>query len=198
MTAARTPFEQDLVLLHDLLEAGPLAGKSWVIGGMLLGWAREGRILAHDDHDADFGVLAADHGALLAAFPALFAAGFSPLYRWVGSAGAPVEYSLQKGGAKFEFFLHEEVEGALECRFFGKRWPGGRLQRVEFTSRVPAQPLAPMEFLGRTWLKPANHERYLAAVYGDWRVPRPEHDYSRDDRSVVAERPWSGTWEWQP
>lgn len=196
MTARISTFEANLVLLHDVLERGPLSGRSWVIGGMLLGWAREGRILSHDGADADFGFLRADHPAFLQAAPALVAAGFRRLYRWISAAGEPVEYSFQKDGAKFEFFQHDEVEGMHELRFFARRRRGGHLARFEYVSRVPAQERGPFEFLGRTWQKPLDHARYLEAVYGDWHVPRPGHDYARDDRSVVSVRPWAGTWRW--
>ena len=47
-------FEKNLVLLNDVLQSTPLAGRLWVLGGVLIGWAREGRVLAHDSHDADF------------------------------------------------------------------------------------------------------------------------------------------------
>lgn len=196
MTQPLAGFEANLVLLHDLLEQGPLAGRTWVIGGMLLGWAREGRILPHDAGDADFGFLRADLGAFLQAVPALFAAGFRPLYRWMSNAGEAVEYSLQKDGAKFEFFLHDAVDGMHQCLFFARRWHQGRWVRFELTSRVPAQELGPFEFLGRTWRKPLDHGLYLDSVYGDWRVPRPGHDYAQDDRSVVSRTPWTGTWTW--
>jgi hypothetical protein len=183
-------FEANLRLLHDVLERSPLRGRYWVLGGMLLGWAREGRILSHDSADADFGFLSRD--ALEQAIPGLFAAGFRPLYKWIANSGEPVEWSLQKDSAKFEFFLHVPIDSLLECRFFG--WQHGA--RHEYASRVPAQELVPFEFLQRTWLKPADHDLYLTTVYGDWRTPRPEHDYTRDDRSIVSSERYFGSWEW--
>ena len=61
---------------------------------------------------------------------------------------------------------------------------------------LPAQERVPFEFRGRIWQKPLDHVLYLDTVYGDWRVPRPAHDYARDDRSVVSAQPWAGTWVW--
>src|SRR5689334_2771579 len=47
-------FEDDLRLLNDVLAATEFGPRYWVWGGMLLGWAREGRLIAHDIGDADF------------------------------------------------------------------------------------------------------------------------------------------------
>src|SRR5688500_4973529 len=53
-------LRRNLRRLHDALEQTPLAGRYWLFGGMLLGWAREGRLLRHDYRDVDFGYEAAD------------------------------------------------------------------------------------------------------------------------------------------
>jgi len=53
-----------------------------------------------------------------------------------------------------------------------------------------------MRFLGRTWLKPADHESHLRAVYGDWEIPHPRYFYVTDERSIVARRPWARTIGW--
>jgi hypothetical protein len=44
---------------------------------------------------------------------------------------------------------------------------------MQNTSEVVWLGFAPMEFLGRQWRKPADHEQYLSTVYGDWRTPIP-------------------------
>jgi hypothetical protein len=48
-----------------------------------------------------------------------------------------------------------------------------------------------MDFLGRIWRKPADHEAFLSAEYGDWRTPDPRFDHRRDDRSVVLVSWWN-------
>jgi phosphorylcholine metabolism protein LicD len=188
---------RNLALFFDALERGGIAQRYWVIGGLLLGWAREGGVMPHDADDADFGILESDRAALLAAVPELVKAGFEPRSRYTRNGGDVAQYRFEKDGAKFEFFMHVPVGDRLRTWFFGEAQNGsGPRQPRQYVSEVPADELAPMPFLGREWRKPADHERYLTAVYGDWRTPRPEHNYRTDDRSVVAVEPWFGRQEW--
>lgn len=189
-------FQDNLDLLHDLLQATPLAERYWVIGGLLIGWAREGRILPHDPRDADFGFWRQDHDRFLAAIPHLVRGGFQPLYRWVNNAVRPVEYSFTKDGGKFEFFEHERLGSTVRCFCFGTLTQGQEAVRMEFVRLVPAFTLAPMDFLGRTWQKPADHEAFLTGIYGDWRTPNPDYEYTRDDLSIVKARVWTGSYHW--
>jgi len=187
-------FQKDLVLLHDVLESTQLAGRYWVIGGLLIGWAREGRILTHDSHDADFGYLRQDRERFVEAIPRIIAAGFEAFHRFVNNDGVAVEYRFRKDAAMFDFFEHEESAAGLSYTFFGNFWQQG--VRKEMVSRVPSYGLAPMNFLGRTWLKPADHEGYLTSIFGDWQVPNPDYDYKTDDLSIVSSQPWTGSYEW--
>ena len=191
-------FERNLVALHDALASTALDGRYWIIGGLLIGWAREGRILPHDSHDADFGFFRQDRERFLSATPALIGAGFEPLYKYVDNHGEPVEYKFRKDGATFDFFEHVPTESGTRCTFFGILHHGGTRVPTEMVSMVPAYGLAPMDFLGRTWRKPDDHDGYMTAIYGDWRVPNPDHDYQTDDRSILERRPWTGEWQWQP
>src|SRR5690242_18981984 len=70
-------FTADLRDLHDAIERTELHGHYWVFGGLLLGWAREGAILAHDSLDADFAVADRDFQRLVGAVPEIVKAGFS-------------------------------------------------------------------------------------------------------------------------
>jgi GH18 family chitinase len=47
------------------------------------------------------------------------------------------------------------------------------------------------EFLGRKWLKSADHERELTAIYGDWRTPDQNWDYLYDDLSIRSVTTWA-------
>jgi hypothetical protein len=193
---AHDRFRRNLVLLHDTLDRAGLGNRYWVIGGLLLGWARENRILLHDANDADFGIMAEDRDAFLRAIPALFAAGFRPRHRFIANHGEAVEFRLVKDDAAFEFFVHVPVGARLRTWFFGNVHGGGAVKRVEYVSEVPALGFASMSFLDREWRKPADHESYLEAVYGDWRTPRPDYYYQTDDKSVTSASPWEGTVEW--
>ncbi len=170
-----------------MLARTALAEKYWVCGGLLLGWAREGRVLAHD-RDADFGFLRSDGDVFRAAIPHLVAAGFTPFQRWTNNHGEPTEYCFVKGAAKFEFFEFRR-QGETFRSFVYDGW-------VEIRCALPVHGLAPMAFLGRTWQKPADHDAYLTAVYGNWKVPDPHYDYRTDQKDIVERVPWRGTNAW--
>lgn len=181
-------FVPDLREFHDLLEDSPLRGRYWVWAGMLLGWAREGQLLAHD-RDADFAILPEDVAELLKLVPVLRAAGFLPLMQFRNNEGRVTELTFRRHGAKFEFFVFEEVDGAL--RYFVYGGPIG--SPLELEAKIPRQALVPFEFLGRTWLRPEDFESELTLMYGTWRVPQTDWDYLTDDRAVVDRRPWTNT-----
>ncbi len=178
-------FVPDVRQLHDLLATTELADRYWVWGGLLLGWAREGHVLAHD-RDADFGVLDEDVSLLLDAVPVLAKAGFKPYRRYWNSEGRLTELTFRRHRCLFEFFLLDRVDDMLRYYVYG--WPPDNLVEVE--ARIPSQELVPFDFLGRTWLRPADYERELEAHYGDWRTPRREWSYLEDDNAVVSRRPW--------
>lgn len=184
-------FEKNLVLLNDTLAASPLAGRYWIMGGLLIGWAREGRVLAHDCQDADFGLHEEDRERFLATIPALIAAGFQPLRCYIDNRGVAVEYSFTSYGVRFDFFVHEIADGCLRCTFFNVSPSPGNPRPIELIGQVPCVHLAPIQFLGRTWLKPADHDAYLTAEYGDWRIPNPAFDARSDDRSVILINWWN-------
>ena len=74
-------FVANLQLLNDVIAQTALAERYWLWGSVLLGWAREGRLLGHDAADADFGIFAADEADWLSATPSLASAGFQPPHR---------------------------------------------------------------------------------------------------------------------
>ncbi len=187
-------FEKSLVLLNDTLAATALAGRYWVVGGLLLGWARGGAVLRHDCQDADFGLMQEDGAKLLEAIPALRAAGFELLARYIDNRGVAVEYAFQKDGARFDFFLHEPAEdGKIRYSFFGISPSPVEARPIEMVAELPRYDLGPFEFLGREWRKPADHESFLAAEYGDWRTPRPGFDHRSDSPSVILINRWENS-----
>jgi hypothetical protein len=179
-------FVPDLVKLHDVLEDTEMSGRYWVWAGMLLGWAREGDLLAHD-RDADFALLPGDLAKLLSAVPALRQAGFQPMLQYRNNNGQVTELTFRRRNAMFEFFVFEPVDGMLRSYVYG--WSPDHL--VEIESLVPDQELVPFDFLGRTWLRHADFERELECLYGDWRTPKRDWNYLEDDESAIASRPWT-------
>jgi hypothetical protein len=184
---------RDLRRLHDGLAGTELAGRYWVWAGMLLGWAREGHLLAHD-RDADFALLDEDVPRLLSAVPALGRAGFEPHTRLRNNEGRVTEFTFRRHRTKFEFFVFEPVDGMLRYYFYGMLHDSSYgmppKRPIEVEARVPDQELVAFNFLGRTWLRHADYERELESLYGDWRTPQRDWDNLRDDQSAVCHRPW--------
>jgi len=179
-------FAPDLRRLHDTLSSTEFADRYWVRAGMLLGWAREGGLIAHD-RDADFALLAQDVPRLLAAVPALRMAGFHPIQQFHNNQGQLTEVTFRRGFAKYEFFVLEPHGDMF--RYFVYGWPPDNLFEIE--KQVPRQRFVTFEFLGRTWLRPEDTERELEFMYGDWRTPKRQWNYLHDGHNVVDRRPWT-------
>lgn len=186
---------RNLRRLHDALEQTPFAGRYWLFCGALLGWAREGRLLAHDFRDVDLAYDAVDHDQFLAAIPAILAAGFRPAFRYRSNDGTITEHSFFRQGAKFEFFRLTRVDDQYRYHVYGSERDDedeGEGEQLELVGALPAQPREPIKFLGRTWLKSADHGLELETMYGDWRTPDPGWSFL-DDRAVVERLPWRST-----
>jgi len=181
-------FVADLRRLHDTLADTEFSGHYWVWAGMLLGYAREGNLLAHD-RDADFALLPQDIPRLLAAVPNLRRAGFKPFQQFRNYKGELTEFTFRSHRAKFEFFVFSPIDDKLRYTVYG--YPPDNL--VEIDAEIPNQDLVHFDFLGRSWLKHADHEQELKAMYGNWRIPQKNWDYLRDDCAVVDKRPWANT-----
>ena len=180
-------FRENLQLLHDVLATTSMASRYWVWCGLLLGWAREGKILAHDVDDADFAYLQKDRDHFLNAIPVLKAAGFDLTFRWINNAGVVTEYVFHKDSSDFEFFeLMQDKDEFCYWLYDGA---------YEYACRIPSHGLAPMPFLDRIWQKPDEHERHLTAIYGDWREPDPHWTFLQEE-SIVECYPWDDTHAW--
>lgn len=177
---------RDLRLLHDVLESTAFAGRYRLCGGLLLGWTRENRPL-DGDADVDFFYDVGDADRFESAIPAIVGAGFERLYRFTNNDGVVTEHSFERHGIKFEFFRTFPVEGG-RVRYFTYS-PAEPLQML---AEIPGQEAVPFEFLGRRWLKPADHEAELEAMYGDWRVPDPSWSYL-NERCVIERQTWHNT-----
>lgn len=166
-------FVANLQRLNDALKHTELDGHYWVWSGLLLGWARDGAVLAHDCLDADFAVADRDFDRLVAAVPALMRAGFRCDRRFVNTAGQVTELTFLRHGARFEFFRMFPADGRLRYYMYSITLKG--ITQVE--AFVPEQETVPFSFLDRTWLKPEDHDLELRTVYGSWKVPDPSWSY---------------------
>jgi hypothetical protein len=156
---------------------------------VLLGYIREGRPLANDN-DVDFSYWDDDAAHLQAVLPKLLAAGFRRYARWTNNEGRVTEWSLTYRGIKFEFFEMHRSRDKMRWYCYG----GQPCQ--ELLNEAPLHGLEPIEMAGRRWLKPDDHETYLTALYGAWRVPNPAYSYARDSRAVIRRRVWKGSRKW--
>jgi hypothetical protein len=178
-------FAADLRDLHDALERSELKGRYWVWSGLLLGWAREGAILQHDSLDADFAVSDSDFGHLVRSIPALVEAGFVRDRCFVNDAGQVTELTFMRHGARFDFFrMFPGSDQRIHYFMYSIHWNG----ILEIVASLPAQDKAPFEFIGRTWLKPSDHELELRSIYGRWDIPDPSWSYI-DGLDVESRRP---------
>jgi hypothetical protein len=184
-------FTSNLGLLHDTLEGTDFSWRYWIWGGLLLGWAREKRILPHDHPDADFAYFHEDREHFLAVVERIIQAGFIPLFKFKNNDGLVTQHSFAKDGVKFEFFEMYRQENGI------RYWLYSASEAVEIMCEVPPHGLEKICFLGKTWLKPDDHEQHLRAVYGNWLEPNPDYDSARDSRSIRKVHKWLGGLEWR-
>ena len=180
-------FVRDLQCLNDVLSLTPASNSYWVWAGMLLGWAREGRVLRHDLHDADFAYAEADEHLMLQGIDALVEAGFQRGFSFRNNAGVLTEHTLVRHGAKFEFFRMTSDASEWEYQMYGSE----QHLQVQLTARLSRQSLVPFEFVDRTWLKPTDHASELTALYGNWMVPDPGWNYLNTG-GVIKREEWQG------
>jgi hypothetical protein len=176
--------------LHDALASTPIAGRYWVSGGVLLGWAREGHLLSHDALDADFNYRAEDAQRLEASLPALVDAGFRLARRFPNIDDQPTQWVVDLDEAIFDFFCVQIEGDRLRWSSYGTNTdPTSPHSHVQNICEIPALPLEEFAFLGRHWLKPVDHEAELTSIYGPWRTPDPNYDFMRGP-AIVERRPW--------
>lgn len=185
----RENLVESLQLFHDLVSDTPLAGKYWVCGGMLLGFAREGALI-ENDNDFDFHYWAEDIDDLRDTLAVLESAGFKRQFRWVNNEGHATEYVLVYREIKFEFFEAQRTQEGTRWYCYHHRPPR------QFLNQVPNYELSSFRFYDREWLKPDDHEQYLESLYGNWREPCPGYVFYEDSQAIVKTDPWTGGNRW--
>ncbi len=179
---------KNLRRLNDVLAGTSFGDRYRVMGGMMLGWAREGQLIAHDLRDFDFAYDDVDHERFLDAMPVMVRAGFRPLYRYANGDGAITEHSFRRHSARYDFFRLTRYDGRHRYHVYGFD-PDNPSRGLDVVCEIAAQPWEPFEFLGKTWRKPVDHEAELALTYGSWRVPDPNWSCV-DDGAAVDRREW--------
>jgi phosphorylcholine metabolism protein LicD len=161
--------------------------------GTLLGVVREGRLLPWDS-DMDVSVFADDLPRLRSAIREIEAAGYLVRTGLHTRSDPPFSrgdlrilkiwnrrWGLFKGGLLLDGFVKVRHEGF----YF---WAvGGEKQYAR--KAVPARfydTLETLVFEGKTFAVPSCPTEYLALRYGaDWRTPRTDWNYARDDGAIV-------------
>ena len=185
---ARTHFQPNLLAMHDILADTPFGSRYWMIGGLLIGWARDGMPLAWDCADTDFAYQGRDRVLFDQAAEKLLGHGFKFAHHWYNSAGVRTQSVFYKDHIKFDFFELTADENYF--RYFVYGMSEGVFQ--EAVCQVSKHGIEPFSFLGRVWNKPDDHARYLTQVYGAWRVPNKDFDFMRDQCDIVQKAPWRG------
>ena len=174
---------------HDVMSRTPMAGKYWICGGMLLGYAREGQLIKND-FDFDFHYWRDDTDALEQTLEILQQSGFKKCFRWVNNDGHTTEYVLVYREIKFEFFEATRHEDRIRWYCYYHRPPR------QFLNEVPAYELESFEFYDRDWLKPDDQELYLESLYGDWKTPSSEYTFYIDSNAIIQRDRWTGGNRW--
>jgi hypothetical protein len=181
--ARRRAYVRGLRRLADGLHETPLGGRYWVVGGLLLGWARAGRPLDSDLLDADFAYLDEDHDAFLSAVPTLVRAGFEPRHRFTSLDGRYVEHRFRRDGIQYDFFRLTRDGDRFRYSMFVRG-----AEPMELVAEVPAQERVPFRYLERDWLRVSDPDLALRSIYGDWRADRPDWSFT-SDLAIVDRRP---------
>lgn len=149
----------NLVAARDALTS--IGVRPFLVDGTLLGAVREGGFIAHD-RDTDMGVFIEEYSPSIA--PVMVSAGFR-LSRTFGTVTRGLEMAFRRAGVKLDvFFYYRDGSGR-----FHAAWPK---DASPIRYRYPAFALAPMEFLGETFLAPADPVAFCEAKYGlGWRDP---------------------------
>lgn len=165
----------------------------WLESGTLLGIVREQRLLPWDT-DMDIAIRGDDYPLLKKCVPALWLAGYrvrlkrhtidSPACK----TGDPRLFKVRTRRALFfrgDLLLDIFINFKVGNRY---HWSIGR---ADFNTQLSApahfyDTLGSIEFDGKTYPVPSNHEEYLAYRYGNWQVPVKEWNCFKDDCAIQS------------
>lgn len=180
-----------------------MAGRLWLMGGIAIGYARNGRALDNDLTDVDLGYADVDHEAMMRALPHLVANGFGLAHRLEDNAGTQTIMRLRRDGVWIDLvrcFRRDDKEYWITYAI-ERTTPLASCEvevetEVRFQDKVPTVP----PLYGTTWLRAADLPSYLDEQYGErWRAPdsafyAAQWDHVRDSPAVVRVEPWGGAW----
>ncbi len=180
-----------LAMLKDVTDAMDEHGvRYWLDFGTLLGIVRENRILPWDD-DMDISVFEEDRWKVeKIVLPTIK----KKLYRVYTRYFSQEDSVLNKGdirafrvrNSRFGF-----MRGFVKIDIFVmyKNTDSYYWYELGAKHKLPSeylQELDTIEFNGKTYSKPKNHDAYLTHHYGDWRTPNKDFDAQFDNHRTLA------------
>ena len=145
----------DIVLKQNSVEY-------FLISGTLLGCIRENSLLPHD-RDLDIGVWLDD--GIERVKNLLLTSGY---FHFVETRSAELLKLKHVTGVAIDVFFHKKNKATITHAGVKTVWHNALFD------------LKDHEFLGKTFLTPANYDQYLTENYGDWRTPKIEFDCALD------------------
>ena len=156
---------QALADLQHILDG--IGKRAFLVSGTLLGYAREGQLMAHDK-DVDVGIIGWEEQ-----FDIIDAIHKSGLF-WIdfkrlkGQQSYCIPIFHLQHGITIDIFLYQPKNGKLVT---GVNHDYGYLQTFAFT---PFE-LQEIEFLDTKFFAPSDIEKNLEENFGDWRTPDPNY-----------------------
>lgn len=190
--------------LAGALELTPMAGKLWLMGGLAIGYARDGRPLANDLVDVDLGYADEDHEVMMEIIEVLKQRAFAEVFRLSSNAGVQTATRLRREGVWVDLVrCFRRADREYWITYLTDRHSPLAPREVEVETEVRFQEKVRTVFplYGTTWLQAAELPRYLTEQYGEaWMAPEEifygrDWDHVRDSPAVVRCDPWSGSWE---
>lgn len=155
----------------------PLGVAPFLISGTLLGYARHGRLLAHDK-DLDLGLFGWERQ-------------FEIVDALQRSGGFALDYRFLRGASAWMLPLTHRATGTAVDLFFYRRERDHCVTGIDtqwgytqlFAFR--AFDLGDVEFLGLRLKAPHDVDAYLTDAYGAWRTPQPAYAASVESPAIV-------------
>lgn len=187
--------------LVESLEGTPMEGRLWLMGGLAIGYARNGMALRNDLTDIDFGYAEDDYDAMMATIEILARRGFERRHHLVSNAGVPTAMRLNRRGVWIDLLrCFQRGDREYWIGYTTDRLSAGASRELEVETEVRLQRKVPTvpPLYGTTWLKAEDLPSWVREQYGDFTAPdflERSWDHVRDCPAVVRCEPWRGRWD---
>ncbi len=160
-----------------------LGHKIWIEAGTLLGYEREGAILAHDI-DMDFAMLNPKDASELDRIIEFLAERKFVLNRKLVYKGDVKEISFSYNGLNVDIILFERVNGKVISTtmiWYGMNALNKPVDIEAFYYELPMEELEQVNFMDATTYVPTNPVDYLKGYYGeDYLIPNTNYDWRQN------------------